>query len=249
MTETQGLMYRFRGVRALYGLQEFEKFARAHITIVGVGGVGSWAVESLVRSGIGKITIIDNDIIDQSNTNRQLHTLKSTLGLFKVDVMKERMLDINDKLNIITIPNELTKENIAEFVDSGTNYIIDAIDSLEAKASLINYARQNGIPIVISGGVGGKLNPQNVKIKDLAEVSHDKLLSRLRSLLRKEYQYPKQGKKMNIQAVYCQEDAILSSNISAGLDVPLFGASMSVTATVGLNLAAIVLNNLRIFNE
>jgi tRNA A37 threonylcarbamoyladenosine dehydratase len=244
MIITDKLNNRFRGIRALYGQQKFELFANSHIVVVGAGGVGSWAIEALVRSGIGKITIIDNDEIAETNINRQLHTLLSTIGKSKCEELKNRMLQINDEAEIITIQDFLSCTNVDRLIDKNVSFIIDAIDSLDSKAALIHFAKIHNIPIIVSGGAGGKIIPQNIQITDLSMVTHDKLLSRLRIILRKNYNFPKNPQKMKVNAVYSVEQSILSSNYKDIKDVPLFGASMSVTATMGLNLAGYVLNNL-----
>ncbi len=240
----QSNLYRFRGVRALYGEEAFKNFQKSHVLIVGTGGVGSWAIECLVRTGIGEITIIDNDIIDEGNSNRQLHTLVSTYGQTKASVMKNRMLDINPDLKISIKEVFLTPENIGNLITSDVDYIIDAIDSLESKVNLIDYAKKNNIPIVVAGGAAGKTDPLMVKVADLADVKYDRLLSRTRNVLRKQLGYPKNGKKMKIKAVYCEQESILSREINPGDDLPKIGASMCVTSTCGLNLAAVVLKDL-----
>lgn len=245
MSLTKEYKHRFRGIRALYGEDTLVRLANSHVCIVGSGGVGSWCIEAIVRSGVGKVTIIDNDIVDESNTNRQLHTLKENYGEYKVNIMKDRMESINPDGKINKIANFLDKNNISELVPKDVDAIVDAIDSLPSKAALIDYAIKNKIFIVVAGGAGGKTDPQSVTVSDLAKVTNDKLLARLRTVLRKQYDYPSAGHKMKIIAVYSDQAGVLSKNVSTGEDLPDFGANMCVTATVGLNLASLVLEKIR----
>ncbi len=244
MQEPKGLTYRFRGIRALYGEEAFLRFRNSHVVVIGTGGVGSWAIEALVRSGIGKITIIDNDTIDESNTNRQLHTLHGQYGREKATVMRERMLLINPQVQVEAITQFLTAENMSTLLPEKFDFLIDAIDSLDAKSALIAYAVQQKLAFVTSGGAGGKVDPQKITINDLSMVTNDKLLARVRAKLRKEYNFPKSPQKMHVMAVYSAEQGKLAKEVTETDDVPSFGAGMCVTATVGLNLASIALQYL-----
>lgn len=245
MSLSKELSYRFRGIRALYGDDVLEKFINSHVCIVGSGGVGSWIIEALVRSGIGNITIIDNDVVDESNTNRQLHTLVGNYKKYKAQVMKDRMKLINPDVRIDVVLDFLTADNMNVLLPKNIDAIVDAIDSLQSKAALIDYAIKNKLFIVSSGGAGGKTNPQSVKVADLSNATNDKLLSRLRTILRKNYSFPKAGTKMKVMVVYCEQQGLLSKEITNAVDVPNFGANMCVTATVGLNIASLVIENFR----
>ena len=246
MDITDKLKYRLRGPRALYGEDAVNKYAHSHVCIAGTGGVGSWAIEALVRTGVGHITIIDNDTIDESNTNRQLHTMQSTLGEYKAGAMSNRMKDINPDVKIDVITSLLTVDNIPGII-AGINadVYIDAIDDLIAKAFYIHHLHSQNKTVIISGGAGGKTNPLLVTKGDLAETAGDKLLSRLRTKLRKEYGYPGAGRKMKLTAVYSTEPATMSKDVNSADDLPAFGAAVCVTAVVGLNIAALVLEKLR----
>lgn len=146
-------------------------FARSHVCVIGVGGVGVWAAEALARSGIGAITLIDMDDICVTNTNRQLHALKSTVGLPKVDVMKERILAINPECTVNVIDDFITVDNVAEYLSLGFDYVIDAIDSVRPKAALLAYCRRFKIPVVTTGGAGGQIDPTQIQVTDLAKQS------------------------------------------------------------------------------
>ena len=246
MELTDKIKYRFRGPRALYGINNLQKLLNSHVCVAGAGGVGSWAIEAMVRTGIGHITIIDCDTIDESNTNRQLHTLQSTLGQPKAEVLKSRLLDINPDAVIDTLVTKLNIDNIEEIMHKiNADFYVDAIDDLDAKATFVNWAIKNHRQIIVSGGAGGKTDPLKVTSGDLAETQNDKLLARLRYKLRKEYNYPHNGKKMRIPTVYSTEQGKLSKQVSQETDLPAFGAAVCVTATVGLNLAAFILNRIK----
>lgn len=246
MDITDRLKYRLRGPRALYGEEAVNKFAKSHVCVVGTGGVGSWAIEALVRTGVGHITVIDNDTIDESNTNRQLHTMQSTLGEFKAEAMRNRMKDINPDVRIDVITRLLTVDNIPSIIaEVNADAYIDAIDDLMAKTFLIHHLYTLNKTFIVSGGAGGKTNPLTVTKGDLAEANGDKLLSRLRTRLRKEYGYPGAGRKMKITAVYSTEPPTMAKDVNPADDLPAFGAAMCVTATVGLNIAALILEKLR----
>ncbi len=238
-TETK---HRFRGIRAVYGEDAFIKFRNAHVFIAGVGGVGSWCIESLVRSGVGHVTIIDNDTIEDSNSNRQLHTMQSTLGQYKADVLRDRLIDISPDAQIDVIKTFMTKNNFKECIPSDADIYIDAIDNITVKAALIAYIHKElKRTVLVSGGAGGKRNPGMVTITDLAHSHNDSLLARLRSVLRREYGYPKLPQEMHLTAIYSTELSRLGKDVSTGEDIPDFGALMCVTATEGLRISGEVL--------
>ena len=186
MIITDEIRHRFRGVRAVYGEDAFRNFASSHVFIAGVGGVGSWCAESLIRSGIGKITMLDCDTIEDSNSNRQLHTMQSTLGQLKAAVLEKRFSDINPQAEIRIVTSRLTVAGLAETIPENADIYIDAIDDLPAKASLIHFVhRRLKRKIIVSGGAGGKKNAGLLKTADLSATCNDALLSRLRSILRR----------------------------------------------------------------
>ena len=232
----------FRGIRALYGEEGFYKLQQSHVMVIGCGGVGSWLCEALCRSGVGSLTLIDPDTIEIGNSNRQLHTTTLTVGKFKAEVLKERLLTINPHLNINTILTTLTKENISEVLKDSPTYIADAIDDLEAKAYLIDYLFKNKKTFIVSGGAGGRVDPSKLKLDDLSNAHGDALISRLRTTLRRQYNYPKNGEKMGIICTYSDEKPTYP--LQDNSDLPKFGAAMAVTASAGLLMASWLLKKI-----
>lgn len=178
---------RFGGVERLYGLDALNQFKQSHIVVIGIGGVGSWAVEALARNAIGKITLIDMDIVAESNINRQLPAMTSTLGKNKIDVMAERITEINPDCEIALIDDFIDQDNLQKYIDDNTDYVIDCIDSSRVKAALIAWCKRRKIKIITLGGAGGQTNPLLIKISDLSKTEHDPLLSKTRKLLRQNY--------------------------------------------------------------
>ena len=246
MIITDEIRHRFRGVRAVYGEDAFRNFASSHVFIAGVGGVGSWCAESLIRSGIGKITMLDCDTIEDSNSSRQLHTMQSTLGQLKAAVLEKRFSDINPQAEIRIVTSRLTVAGLAETIPENADIYIDAIDDLPAKASLIHFVhRRLKRKIIVSGGAGGKKNAGLLKTADLSATCNDALLSRLRSILRREYGYPAAPEPMGLAAVFSTEKGVSGKEASPeGDDIPAFGALMCVTASAGLMIGSEVLKYL-----
>jgi tRNA A37 threonylcarbamoyladenosine dehydratase len=156
---------RFGGVQRLYGKQALENFKKSHIIVIGIGGVGSWVVEALARNAIGKITLIDMDVVAESNINRQLPALTSNIGRNKTDVMAERVREINEDCEVRIIEDFLTKENIQDLIVKDANYIIDCIDNSRVKAALISWCKRQKVKIITIGGAGGKVDPSLIKIE------------------------------------------------------------------------------------
>lgn len=155
-------LQRFGGTARLYGQPALQLFADAHICVVGIGGVGSWAAEALARTGIGAITLIDMDDVCVTNTNRQIHALKETVGQAKTDVMAERILAINPECKVTCVDDFITPDNTAELMSAGFTYVIDAIDSVRPKAALLAWCRRNKIPLVTTGEpVGRSIRPRS----------------------------------------------------------------------------------------
>lgn len=235
----------FRGIRALYGEEGFDRLKKASVLIIGVGGIGSWCTEALCRSGIGSLTLIDPDIIEITNSNRQLHTLSTTCGKYKAEILGERLKQINPKLNLKVDTSLLTVDNIDVKLENCPNYICECIDDLKAKAAVVNYLYKHNKTFIVSGGAGGRINPQALKLGDLAEATGDALISKLRQELRRNYGYPKGGAKMHITCTYSTETPIYAPKQEyMNGDLPAFGASMAVTACAGLNLAAWIIKKI-----
>ncbi len=199
-------LLRFAGIGRLYGTAALQAFANAHVCVIGIGGVGSWAAEALARSGIGAITLVDLDDICISNTNRQIHALTATVGQDKVDVMAERILQINPACQVSKIDDFVAVENLFEIFATPFSYVIDCIDSIKAKTALIAHCKRNKIPLVTIGGAGGQLDPTQIELTDLAKTVNDPLLAKVRNNLRRDYNYSRNVKRsFGIDAVYSTE--------------------------------------------
>lgn len=248
---------RFAGIARLYGLAALEKFYTARVCVIGVGGVGSWAGEALARSGVGQVTLIDLDDVCISNTNRQLPAMEGQFGRMKVVVLAERMLAINPEIQIKQIEDFIAPENFVEYLAGQFDFVIDCIDSVKTKAALIAWCRRNKVKLITVGGAGGQVDPTQILVDDLSRTIQDPLASKVRSLLRRDYQFPKAGKKFGIECVYSTEQlvypkadgSVCASKPLVGEGVRLdceggFGAAMTVTATFGLVAVSRVLKAL-----
>ncbi|WP_370229678.1 tRNA cyclic N6-threonylcarbamoyladenosine(37) synthase TcdA [Marinobacter nauticus] len=249
---------RFGGIERLYGRKALHAFRHAHIAIVGLGGVGSWAAEALARSGIGTITLIDMDDICVSNTNRQLHALEGQYGRTKTDAMAERLRAINPQADIRVHFGFLTVKNVGELITEDMTGVVDAIDSVKAKAALIAHCQRRKIPIVCAGGAGGQMDPTQIQVADLAKTTQDPLLAKVRNMLRREYGFSRNPKRrFGVEAVYsleqltypapdgevCQQKP--TSDGPVRLDCATgFGAASPVTASFGFFAASRLLNRI-----
>lgn len=186
---TQSYRDRFEGLARVYGEAALTHLQQAHFCIVGVGGVGSWAAEACARTGIGAITLIDHDDIQVSNINRQLHSLGSTLERSKVEVLRERILGINPECDCRAIDDLVTRGNIDQFEFRQYDYVIDAIDHVSHKLTLMHHCRRNKIRCVSTGGAGGRTDPTQIEVKDLTLSYNDPLLAKVRSTLRQQLGY------------------------------------------------------------
>ncbi|MGN0915971.1 MAG: ThiF family adenylyltransferase [Succinivibrio sp.] len=235
----------FRGIRALYGTSGFEKLQNSHVTVIGVGGIGSWCTEALCRTGIGSLTLIDNDVIEITNLNRQLHTTSLTPGKLKAQVLADRLKEINPLIKIEVLSTKLTPENIDSTLSGKDKYVCECIDDIEAKAYIANYLYHHESTFIVAGGAGGRIDPSHLKIADLAQANGDALISKLRSKLRKEYGFSSNSKKLKITCTFSDEKPIYSSKEEyLSGDLPAFGASMSVTASAGLLISSWMVNQI-----
>ncbi len=244
---------RFGGIARLYGGDALLRFGEAHVAVVGIGGVGSWAAEGLARSAIGRITLIDLDMIAESNVNRQVHALDGEFGKAKVSAMAQRIRAINPNCLVSEIEDFVTPENLDTLLGGGFDYIIDAIDQVRSKAAMIAWSKRRSVPLITTGGAGGQIDPTRIQIADLACTIQDPLLARVRSLLRKDYGFSREaGKKFTIPAVFSSEplrypergDACEDPPTLSGLSCAGFGSSVCVTAAFGLLAAGEVLKYL-----
>ena len=247
---------RFDGVARLYGEAALARFHSAHVAVIGVGGVGSWTAEALARSGVGELTLFDLDDVCVSNTNRQLHTLNSTLGELKVDVLAERCRDINPDIQVHARQQFITPDNLADSGLAEMDFVVDAIDSVRVKVALVCFLRQMGVPYVLTGGAGGQIDPTRVRRGDLSKAIQDPLAARVRQTLRQQYGFAKGGKNMKVPCIfsdeplmYPQDDGTVcaTKNLSGGTRMNCaggFGAAMAVTATFGMVAASAALEHL-----
>lgn len=190
---------RFSRTALLLGDEAFSRLAAARVLLVGIGGVGSYAAEALGRAGVGNLTLIDGDVIQPSNINRQLHALASTVGQSKVRVMAERLQQINPQLSLTPQQKLVTPENVAEILAPGYDLVLDAIDTFGAKLALIRECVQAGVPIISSMGAAGKLDPARISVADLAASHGCRLARKLRKLLRRD------GIDGGVRVVYSDE--------------------------------------------
>lgn len=238
---------RFAGLRRLYGDAGYGELRELHLCVVGVGGVGSWAVEALARSGVGRLTLIDYDRVCASNVNRQSHALTSQFGRKKIEVLAERAREINPGIRCDTIDDFLTDRNHRELLERGYDCVIDAIDSISFKAVMIYTCRRNKIPIITTGGAGGRRDPTRIRIVDLSRTYNDALAAKVRKRLRDHYHFPRNPKRYfgvecvfsDEQPVYPKEDGSVCPEKpgihGVHLDCSMgYGAAAAVTATFGL---------------
>ncbi len=244
MSETAGdLGRRFGGIARLYGAGLLSRLQSAHVAVVGIGGVGSWAAEGLARSAVGRITLVDLDMVAESNVNRQVHALEGEFGKAKVSAMAQRIQAINPACLVTEIEDFVTPENVDTILAGHFDYVIDAIDQVRSKAAMIDWSKRRGVPLITAGAAGGQIDPTQIRVADLALTIQDPLLARVRSLLRKDYGFTREAKrKFGIPAVFsgeplrypdraigCAEPRALS-----GLNCAGFGSSVCVTAPFGL---------------
>jgi tRNA A37 threonylcarbamoyladenosine dehydratase len=242
---------RFSGIVRVYGAAAAEALTRMQVCVVGLGGVGSWAAEALARTGVGRVTLIDNDTVDASNVNRQIHALTQTLGQSKVAVMAERVTGINPACECTAIDDYLTLRTLDAYIDPAFDYVIDAIDSIQFKAALIHHCRRLKIPMVTTGGAGGLTDPSAIKIADLSRTYNDPLAAKVRAKLRRDHGFPKNPKRSfrvdcvfsSQQPVYPRSDGSVAHQKPGIHGVSLdcsygYGAASVVTASFGLFAAA-----------
>lgn len=237
---------RFGGLDRLYGEGTRLIFHAAHVAVIGVGGVGSWAVEGLARSGIGHLTLIDFDHVVVSNINRQIQALDSTLGMAKTEALNRRIADINPACQVTVIDDFLSEENMARLLPPDTfDAVIDACDEARVKAALINHAHRNSLPLVVCGAAGGKWDPLTLRAADIGQATHDALLARVRYLLRREYKLlPRKNGKFGTPCLYLEQPARKTNCITGDLSCSGYGSAVTVTATMGFAAAAHVLQTL-----
>lgn len=239
---------RFGGLARLYGDTGAKHIRQSHVVIAGVGGVGSWAVECLARSGVRALTLIDLDHISESNINRQLPALSTTLGMSKVVALQQRIALIHPECEVHAVEEFIDPNNCQALLSVGADAVIDACDNMAAKQAMAAWALASHTPFITVGAAGGKRFPQRVDVADLADVTHDPLLSLLRQRLRKENSAASAGNPMGLAAVFSKESVRPSQSIDYQTDHSLnchgYGSVVTVTATFGNCAAAWVLDRL-----
>ncbi|HEX5754725.1 MAG TPA: tRNA threonylcarbamoyladenosine dehydratase [Arenimonas sp.] len=201
------LQQRFGGIDRLYGHGTLQQLAQRRVCVVGLGGVGSWLVESLVRSGVGHLTLIDADDICVSNSNRQLQAHEGNFGRMKGEALAERCRAINPGVEVEVVQAFLTPTNLSELLDRRFDLVLDACDSFRSKVELIAWCRRRKLPLVVSGSAGGRIDPTQVRVRDLSRTEHDALLALIRKKLRQEFNFPKNPDRyFGVPAVYSLEN-------------------------------------------
>lgn len=253
MIATMDYGRRFGGVGRLYGPEILARFGKAHVAVIGIGGVGSWAVEALARSAVGAITLIDLDMVAESNVNRQIHALDGVFGKAKIEAMAERIRGINPECQVTLIEDFVTPDNLGTLLAGDLDYVVDAIDQVRTKAALIAWCTERKLPLVTAGGAGGQLDPTRIAVADLAHTVQDPLLAKVRSLLRREYGFTREPKrKFGVPAVFSTEPLRYPTNdgscelpaSAAGLNCSGYGSSVCVTASFGFFTASEALHHL-----
>jgi tRNA A37 threonylcarbamoyladenosine dehydratase len=238
---------RFGGLARLYGAGGLQRLLQASVCVVGLGGVGSWAAESLARSAVGHITLVDLDDVCVSNVNRQLQALNGAIGRPKVEVMAERMHAIHPACQVRAIAAFFTETTAEEILETRFDFVLDAIDQAANKSLLIARCRQKEIPIVCVGGAGGRRNPAAIKVADLAQTSHDALLRQVRQKLREDHGFARDPKTpFGVPCVFSTEAAAAPVEGCAGRVTcdNGYGTASFVTGTFGLVAASCVVSTI-----
>lgn len=258
-TPDSGFERRFGGLRRLYGVAGAQRIFDAHVVVVGIGGVGSWAAEALARSGVGHLTLIDMDHVGESNTNRQVHALTDQFGRAKVEAMRDRIAQINPDAQVQMVDDFVTPANWQDCVAPAlararargqTLAVLDACDQMAAKVTMAAWAMAHGVWFITVGAAGGKRRGDRVELGDLHATTHDPLLAQLRYRLRKQHGAARDG-AMGVMCVFSREAVAppdASCGLTEGADGSLnchgYGSSVAVTATFGLCAAGWLMDSL-----
>ena len=247
---------RFSGLDRLYGAAQAQAVRAAHVVVVGVGGVGSWAAEALARSGVGRITLVDMDHVSESNINRQVHALTPTVGMAKITAMAERIALINPHCQVFVVDDFVDGDNWTRLLPADADAVIDACDQVIAKTAMAYWARKASAHFITVGAAGGKRQAHAVAVCDISACTHDPLLAQVRYRLRKFHGAPKEGKKIGVVCVSSAEPIaapVVAADASGGpsalqadatLNCHGYGSLVTVTATFGLCAAGWVMDKL-----
>lgn len=238
----------------LYGSDGGSRLRTAHVCVVGIGGVGSWAAEALARTGIGRITLIDMDHVAESNVNRQIQATSDTLGMAKIHAMQQRIASINPACQVTGLDAFVEPDNWPAILPEGVDGVIDACDQMRAKVAMAAWALANQRLFITVGAAGGKRKAEDITIADLSACTHDPLMAELRYQLRKHHGAAKTGKNIGLPCVYSPEPIQIPAlqrdnpgeapHTAAGLNCSGYGSLVTVTATCGMAAAGWVLNKL-----
>lgn len=233
----------------LYGVPGAQAVRDAHVVVVGIGGVGSWATEALARSGVGRLTLIDLDHVAESNINRQIHALDNTVGQAKVLAMKERIAHINPACEVNCVEEFVDAENWPALLTTKVDAVIDACDQVKAKTAMAAWSMKQKVLFISVGAAGGKRLAHKVDIDDLSRTTHDPLLAQLRYRLRREHGAARDGKTIGVACVYSKEsvappDASCLVEGDGSLNCHGYGSVVSVTATFGQCAAGWVIDQI-----
>ena len=240
---------RFGGIERLFGVVGAQRIRQAHVAIVGIGGVGSWVAESLARSGVGSLTLIDFDQVAVSNFNRQIHATQASVGMAKVDAMRHRISSYFPECCVNCVEEFAEPGNWPAILPAEVVAVVDACDQSNVKTIMAAWALKSGLNHVMVGAAGGKRHAHLVAVADLAQVSHDPLLAKVRYQLRKHQAAARDGKKIGVECVFSRE-AVAPPADSCGvsgdgsLNCHGYGSVVTVTATFGNCAAGWVLNQL-----
>ncbi len=223
--------------RMLIGDKALEKLKNSHVIVFGVGGVGGYVVEALARSFVGEITVVDNDSVSVSNINRQIIATHSTVGRLKVDVIKERILDINPQCKVNVSDAFFLPDNSSQFDFSQYNYIVDAIDTVSAKIELAKIAQERDVPIISSMGTGNKLHPELLEISDIYKTSVCPLARAMRNLCKK-------NRIKKLKVVYSKEESVRAQEQVFDNNKVVPASCAFVPSAAGLMIASVVINDL-----
>lgn len=239
---------RFGALRRLYGDAAYERLRALRVAVVGLGGVGSWAVEALARSGVAELVLIDLDHVAESNINRQVQALGSTLGMAKGEALRQRIADIHPGCRVHVVDEFATPQNWPALLPTPVDALIDACDQTQAKVALAAWTLRERCIFVTVGAAGGKRAPHRVEVGDLSAVTHDPLMASLRQRLRRDHGAARTG-RIGVDCVFSREpiglpDGADACNVDGNLNCHGYGSSVTVTATFGLAAAAQVIEQL-----
>lgn len=262
LSHTSDAERRFGGLKRLYGAQSGVALQHAHVAVVGIGGVGSWAAEALARSGVGALTLIDLDHVGESNINRQVHALTETLGQSKIAAMAQRIQSIHPDCRLTLIDDFLTPENVQQLLPAELSIVLDCTDQVAAKIAMVLQSRARKQALIVCGGAGGKTNSLALQAGDLAEATHDALLARVRNVLRRDHRFArasnaagkalKRAPKMGVRVLWVNQPTRLpevwqqqaEGPALQGLSCAGYGSTVTVTAAMGFAAAAEAVNTI-----